>query len=446
MVHPHAAGIDVGNESHFAAVPPDRDARPVREFGSWTADLVRMAEWLKSCGIETVALQSTGVYWMAAYEVLEQSGLEVYLVNARHTKNLPGRKSDVQESQWLMKLHRFGLLRNSFQPPQQIRAVRTVWRLRDRHVKDAGRSIQQMQKALTKMNVQLANVISDLSGVTGQAIVRAILAGQRDPHELAALRDRRIRASEEEIVRSLEGNWQDDVLFELRQVVEAYDFHQKQIAECDRQLERWLATVAAAPPPAASAARAETPAHPPAAGKAGKKRRAATANAPQFNLAAELERIAGVDLTKIDGIDVMTAQTVLAELGPDMRAWATENHFSSWLGLSPAPNISGGRVINHEPRRVRNRVAHALRMAASTLIRSQSYLGARYRHLRTKLGAPKAMKAMARHLACLVYRMLTKGQPWVDRSAQHFEHKHTQRELARLNRKASALGMRLVAV
>src|ERR1039458_9304720 len=210
IVHPDAAGIDVGNASHFVAVPAGRDPHPVREFGSWTADLRRMAAWLKSCGIRTVAMQSTGVYWIAVQEILGQAGFEVYLVNARGTKNLPGRKSDVQECQWLMKLHTYGLLRNSFRPPEEIRSVRTVWRLRDRLVKDAGRAIQQMQKALTTMNVQLANVISDLSGVTGLANVRALVAGKRDPWELAKLRDKRISASEAEIAHSLEGNWRDD--------------------------------------------------------------------------------------------------------------------------------------------------------------------------------------------------------------------------------------------
>jgi len=245
VVHADAAGIDVGNGSHFVAVPPGRDERPVREFGSWTADLRQMATWLKCCGIRTVAMQSTGVYWIAVQEVLEQEGLEVYLVNARGTKNLPGRKSDVQECQWLMKLHTYGLLRNSFRPPEEIRAVRTIWRLRDRWVKDAGRAIQQMQKALTIMHVQLANTISDVSGVTGMAILRAILAGERDPRKLAKLRDKRISASEDEIAHSLEGNWRADVLFELQQVVEAYDFYQTQMAVCDQRLQkrgRWGST------------------------------------------------------------------------------------------------------------------------------------------------------------------------------------------------------------
>ena len=214
IVNPHAAGIDVGNESHYVAVPPSRDATPVQEFGSWTADLVRMCEWLQACRIETVVMQATGVYWIALYDQLRERGMQVVVVNAQYTKNVPGRKSDIQESQWLMKLHTYGLLRNSFQLESEMEKVRTIWRLRDRHVKEAGRAVQHMQKALTKMNLQLANVISDISGVSGQAIIGAILRGERDPYKLADLKHERVRASREEVARSLEGKWRPDVLFE----------------------------------------------------------------------------------------------------------------------------------------------------------------------------------------------------------------------------------------
>jgi hypothetical protein len=243
VIHSDAAGIDVGSKSHFVAVPAGRDAQPVQEFGSWTADLQRMAAWLKSCGIRTVAMQSTGVCWIAVQEILEREGSEVYVVNARGTQNLPGRQSDVQECQWLRKLHTYGLLRHSFRPPEEIRAVRTIWRQRDRLVQEAGRAIQQMQKALTTMNIQLANAISDITGVTGLSIIRAIPQGQRDPWELAKLRNPGIRASEEEVAHSLEGNWREDVLFELGQVVEGYDFYQKQMAACDQQLQKYLAAL-----------------------------------------------------------------------------------------------------------------------------------------------------------------------------------------------------------
>src|SRR5712671_6785035 len=244
VIHPDAAGIDIGNESHYAAVPPSRDSQPVREFRCTTAELKAMAAWLQQCRIRTVAMQSTGVYWVAVYDILEEAGLEVYLVNARDTKNLPGRKSDVQESQWLMKLHTYGLLRNSFRPPQEIRTMRTYWRQRNDLVQSAGRHILRMQKAMTQMNLQLANVLSDVSGVTGQAIIKAILAGERDPHKLAAFRNWRVKATQEQIARSLEGNWQEDLLFVLKQEHEGYEFCQKQMAECDRQLKQYLQQMA----------------------------------------------------------------------------------------------------------------------------------------------------------------------------------------------------------
>src|SRR5713226_4929023 len=240
VVHPDAAGIDIGNESHYVAVPPTRDNESVRRFGCTTAELKEMADWLKQCGIRTVAMQSTGVDWIAVYDILEAAGLEVYLVNARETKNLPGHKSDVQESQWLMKLHTYGLLRNSFRPSQEIRTMRTYWRQRNDLIRSAGRQIQRIQKALTQMNLRLANVLSDVSGVTGQAIIKAILTGERDPRKLAAFRDKRVKASEEEIARGLEGNWQEDLLFLLKQEQEGYEFCQKQIAECAARLEQYL--------------------------------------------------------------------------------------------------------------------------------------------------------------------------------------------------------------
>jgi transposase len=449
IVHPDAAGIDVGNDSHFVAVPSGRDAQPVQEFGSWTADLQRMAAWLMACGIGTVAMQSTGVYWIAVQEVLEEAGLEVYLVNARGTKNLPGRKSDVQECQWLMKLHTYGLLANSFRPAEEIRMVRTIWRQRDRLVKDAGRAIQQIQKALTTMNIRLANAISDVSGVTGLAIIRAILEGERDPRELAKLRDPRIQASEEEVMRSLEGHWSDDVLFELKQVVESYDFYQRQMVECDQELRKYLAVlpdrrrerevvVADTVPTKGSKKRRRSKAE-----RKGKTRRK---NQPGFDLQAELHRAFGVDLTRIDGIDILTGQVILSEVGPDLSGFPDEDHFASWLELAPRRNITGGKVISQKSRESKNRVANALRMAAESLSRSDSYLGARYRRLRGRKGGKRAVKATARHMACLVYRLLTKGQDYVDRGAAYFEKKRTEREVVGLQRKATELGMRLVPV
>jgi transposase len=443
IVHRDAAGIDVGNESHYAAIPEGRDAQSVREFGSWTADLERMAEWLKSCGIRTVVMQSTGVYWVALFDVLRRYGLEVNLVDARATKNVPGRKSDVQECQWLLKLHVFGLLRACFLPAPEIHRVRTVWRLRDQHVKEAGREIQHMQKALTEMNVQLHNVISDLSGVTGLAIVREIVAGERDAEQLAELRDRRIQASREEIVHSLQGHWKDDVLFELQQAVQAYDFFQQQITACDKQLKQYLAALPTRE--SKTSPKAETSA---GEGQPRKKKKARAykpqGHQPAFDLEAELNRVLGVNAKTVSGIDVLTIQTVVAEVGTDLRAWKTEAHWASWANLAPKRDISGGKVIRHVRQHRTNRVGTAFRMAAQSLIRSDSYLGAKYRHLRARLGGIKACKAMARTLACIFYRLLTKGEAYVDRGAREFERKHEQRELTTLQRRARAIGMQLV--
>jgi transposase len=436
VVNPHAAGIDVGNQSHFVAVPPDRDDQAVQEFGCWTADLARMCHWLQACRIDTVAMQATGVYWIPLYDQLERHGIRVVLANAQHTKNVPGRKSDVQESQWLMKLHTYGLLRDSFRLETDMEQVRTIWRLRSRHVQEAGRAVQHMQKALTKMNVQLANVLSDLSGVSGQAIIAAILEGERDPYRLAALADRRVQAGREEVARSLEGNWRDDVLFELRQAVDTYQFAHRQMAACDQQLERLVAALPARVIPGSDPAGVPSTIL---------RRHKARGNAPSFDLKSELRRIGGVDLTSIEGIDIMTAQTILSEIGTDLSAFPSESHFASWLGLTPSKDISGGKVIGPGRRKVQNRVAMALRMAATTLLHSKSYLGARYRHLRNRLPSKAAaVKAMAHYLARLVYRLLTQGQAWVDRGAARFENHRAQAELASLSARAAARGLQLV--
>lgn len=433
VVHPDAAGIDIGNERHYVAVPPKRDSEPIRPFGCTTAELRAMADWLKQCGIRTVAMQSTGVYWIPVYDILENAGFEVYLVNARDTKNLPGKKTDVQESQWIMKLHTYGLLRNSFRPVQEIRVMRNYWRQRNDLVQSAGRHIQRMQKVLTQMNVQLANMISDLSGVTGQKIIKAILAGERDAWELAGYRDPRVKASRLEIARSLEGNWQDDLVFVLKQEQEAYEFCQRQIAECDCLLAEYLKqredrTGGASLPE-------ET-----RKGRLKKKK----GNAPRFDLREELFRMTGTDLTRIDAIDVMTAMTIVSEAGTDMSKWSTENHFVSWLRLSPNNRISGGKVIGRGRLPTNNRLTQSFKMAAMTLRQSKTYLGAQFRRLRTRLGAPVAIKAMAAKLARLVYRMLRYGMQYVDKGTDLYEARHRQREICSLKRKAAQLGLKVL--
>jgi transposase len=440
VVHRNAAGIDVGNEEHYVAIAPTQDEVPVQRFNCFTAELIRMAVWLKGRGVQTVAMQSTGVYWIPLYDILEEHGIEVYLVNARDTKNLPGRKTDVQESQWLLKLHTYGLLRNSFRPASEIRVLRAYWRQRDQHVKTAGQCVQRIQKALTQMNLQLANVISDLSGKTGLQILRAVVNGERDPAKLADFRDPRIKASREDIIASLRGNWRAELLFQVKQELARYDFCQTQIAECDRELEQQLQSLPELRAGEEKSGTKETQ-RPPK-----KRKRRKDGNIPRFDLHHELQRISGVDLTRIDGIDVMTGQTVISEVGLDMSRWPSENHFASWLGLCPSNELSGGRILKKRTRKVVNRAATAFRMAASTLRTSQSYLGAKFRRLRSRLGPPKAITAMARTLAILFYRMLKFGQDYLDRGTEFYEQRQRDQQLQYLQKKAAQLGLQVVAL
>jgi transposase len=425
----NAAGIDVGNAEHYVAVPAGRDPESVRSFGSFTADLHRMAQWLKACGIETVVMQATGVYWVALYQILEDNGFQVNVVNARHTKTLPGRKTDVLECQWLQKLHTFGLLNNSFRPTEEIRILRTYLRQRENLVAAASKCVQHMQKTLTQMNVQLANVISDISGATGMAILRAIVAGERDPDKLASRKDGRIRATREQIAQSLEGDWREELLFVLQQSLELYDTYLRKIAACDQRIEVHLKTMQSKPgtnqPP------------PPQAPQLRK-------HGARFNLRGHLQRIAGVDLTKIDGLEVQTVQTILSEVGVDMSRWNTEKSFASWLGLCPDNRVSGGKVLKRGTRQVVNRAATALRLAAWSLIRSQSALGANFRRLRSRLGAPKAITAMAHKLARLIYRMLKFGADYIDKGMEAYESRYRQQKMKWLTKQAAALNLQLI--
>jgi transposase len=432
VVHPEAAGIDVGGSEHWVAVSPDRDPEPVRCFGCFTADLREMAGWLVEKGVRSVAMQSTGVYWMPVFEILEQQGLEVYLVNAQHTKNVPGRKSDIQECQWLRKLHAFGLLNNSFQPNDEIRIARRLWRHRGNLVAEASSVVQRMQKVLTEMNMQLSNVLSDISGVSGMKIIQAILDGARDPWELAALVEPGVKATPEDIVKSLEGNWREELLFLLRQHVEFYQIYQNKIRACDLQLRKHLQSLGS---------KLDLRAQPLGPRPKGKQ---ASRNAPAFDLRTELYRITGIDWSQINGIDVLTAQTVIAEAGADLSAFPSEKQFTSWLGLCPTNQQSGKKILNRRTRKVVNRATVAFRNAAMTLVRSQSYLGAQYRRLRTRLGAPKAITAMARKLACLFYRLIKHGQQYVDKGTEYYEARYREQQIRSLAKRAQKLGLQLI--
>lgn len=428
ITHPNAAGIDIGSAFHFVAVPPDRDEQSVREFASFTVDLNALANWLTACGVDTVAMESTGVYWIPLYELLESRGFTVLLVNARHVKNVSGRKSDVLDCQWLQQLMTYGLLSGAFRPAEAICVLRSLWRQRAMLLKSQGTHVQHMQKALTQMNIQLANVISDVVGETGQKIVRAIVAGEHDGQVLAALKNGRIRASSEEIAKSLQGNWRTEHLFALKQALDAFDFIGTQLAECDGQIEAQLQNL-------------NTHDGEPAKGK----RRSRARNAPKFDLRTQLFKVCGVDLTRIDGIDVTTALAVISETGADMSRFATVGHFTSWLGLCPGTKITGGKVMSGKTKRVVNRASQALRLAAAALRTSKSALGAYFRRMCSRMDKPKAVAAAAHKLARLIYTMLTKGEEYTDRGQDYFEERYRERVLHNLNQRAKKLGMQLIA-
>lgn len=427
LTHPNAAGIDIGSASHFVAVPPDRDDEPVREFKSFTPELNALADWLQVCGVDTVAMESTGVYWIPLYELLDRRGFTVLLVNARHVKNVSGRKSDVLDCQWLQQLMTYGLLRGAFRPADAVCALRSLSRQREMLLRSQGRHVQHMQKALTQMNIQLANVISDVVGETGQKILRAIVAGERDGQRLAAMKNVRIRASTEEIAKSLEGNWRAEHLFVLKQALAAFDFIGTQLSECDREIEAQLESLRA---------HEGDPAR-------GKKRSRAR-NAPRFDLRAHLFRMCGVDLTRIDGIDVTTALAVISEVGTDMSRFPTVKHFACWLGLCPGTKITGGKVMSGKTKRCANRAAQALRLAAAALRSSQSALGAYFRRMCARMDKPKAVTAAAHKLARLIYTMLTKGEEYTDQGQDYYEERYRQRVLRQLSQRAEKLGMKLV--
>jgi len=429
QINRNAAGIDIGGEEVYVAVPPDRDAESVRSFPTFTADLRRMAEWLKACRIETVAMESTGVYWIPVYDILEAEGFEVYLVNARHLKNVSGRKTDVLDCQWIQQLHTYGLLSPSFRPPEQVVAIRSLVRHREMLVQYRSAHIQHMQKALTVMNLRLTNVLSDISGVTGLKIIRAIVAGERDPKKLAQFRDERCAKSETEIAKSLEGHYKPEQVFVLKQALELYDFYDQQLRGCDLQLEAMYRQFG---PP-------ENPGTPPPSPRTRKRRK----NQAHFDLAPALYRMTGVDLTQIDGVDELTIQKVLSETGTDMNRWPTVKHFASWLRLCPNNRITGGKIQQTGVQPTKNQASTALRVAAASLKHSDSALGAYYRRMRARNGAPAAVTATAHKLARIIYFMLKDRKPYHDMGSDYFEQQHRDRAIRNLNRQATRLGFRL---
>jgi transposase len=433
QINLNAAGLDIGDDEIYAAVPEGRDTVSVKVFPTFTADLYRLADWLKVCGVTTVAMESTGVYWIPIYEVLEERGFEVYLVNARHLKNVTGKKTDILDCQWIQQLHTYGLLRASFRPPEEICAVRALVRHRHSMIESSSREIQHMQKALQQMNIKLTNVISDLTGETGMKIIRDIVAGERNPHQLAHHRNNHCAKSEDEIAEALRGHYKPEHVFVLRQAVETYDFFRQQIRACDVELEKRYAAFEA------QVDLTEKPLSPPkhAPRKSG-------CHTPEFNLREYLYQMTGVDLTRVDGLEALTVQDVLSHTGVDMSPWPTVKHFTSWLTLCPHNDKTGGKVIKSHTRKSQNRAAAALRMASQSLVHSQSALGSYCRHMQAKLGKAEGITATAHKLARIIYTMLKNHTEYQDLGAEQYENQIRERAVKNLKRKAKQLGFDLI--
>jgi transposase len=429
-INRRAAGVDIGATFHVAAVPVDLDTEPVRSFRSFTADLDQLADWLVKLGITTVAMESTGVYWIPLFEILEARGLEVVLVNARDAKNVPGRKTDVNDAQWIQQLHTYGLLRASFRPTADIAALRAYLRHRERLVEYAASHVQHMQKALMQMNLQLHHVVSDITGVTGMTILRAIVAGERSPDVLAQHRDVRCKASVDTIRDALIGNYRSEHLFALRQAIELHDTYGAKLKDCDVEIEQALSAL---PKDEEVASPAPKP-----------RSRKVQKNEPSFDIRTLLYTLLGVDLTQIHGFGPYSVLRIVAECGADMTRWRTAKHFTSWLTLAPGNKISGGKVLSSRTRRSANRATSLLRLAAVSVGKTSTALGAFFRRLASRIGAAKAVTATARKLAVLFYNTLRHGTAYVDPGANYYEERYRQRTITNLRRRADALGFALV--
>ena len=430
VINPDAAGIDIGSREHYVCVSADRDEKNVRKFAAFTSDLKAMRDWLKKCGVKTIAMESTGVYWIPVFQVLETSGFEVVLVNARHVKNVPGRKTDVQDCQWLQQLHSYGLLSGSFRPKDQICELRSFTRQRDRLTKNAATHVNRMQKALNEMNIQLHHVISDITGVTGISIIKAIIAGERDANKLAAFRDYRIKSDVKTIIKALEGDYRKEHLIVLKQALDIYEFYLKQISECDKEIEACYKEF----------------------DKRGdgklinNTKQYRSKNAPKFDLQQSLYNAAGVDFTAIPGLSELSVQTIVSEVGLDMDKWSTEKHFTSWLGLSPSNRITGGKVFDTRTRKVENKASMAFRMAAFNLGRGKSALAGFYRRIKSRAGVPKAITATARKLACMFYRLLRYGQNYIEKGVEIYEKQYQEIMVKNFQKQATKLGFSVIKI
>lgn len=425
-----AAGIDIGSEHHMVAVPEGRAEVAVREFSTFTADLNALADWLQQCGVTTVAMESTGVYWIPLFELLERRGFEVKLVDARHVKNVTGRKSDILDCQWIQQLHTYGLLAGAFRPADEICVLRSYLRQREMLTQTASMHIQHMQKALQQMNLLLHNVVSDITGVTGMKIIKELLAGERDPRVLASNRNKQCHNDRATIAKSLVGNYREEHLFALRQAVDLYEIYQTKIGDCDEAIVKQLS------------AQPDVKDEPPPPGQ--KLTPARDRQRGGVNVRDLLFKKSGVDLFAIPGLGADTLLVLTSEVGFDLSPWKTVKHFSSWLSLCPGTKISGGKVLSRKVKRNPNRAAQAFRMAAATLARSQSALGAFYRRVKSRTGGKQAITATAHKIARIYYALLTQGTTYVEMGQKAYEQKYQERRLKHLTTQAKSLGFQLV--
>lgn len=436
VVNPNAAGIDIASKEHWVCVPKRRDEENIKRFSAFTCDLYAIARWLKKCSITTVAMESTSVYWIPLFQILESEGFEVYLVNAKHFKNVPGRgKTDRLDCQWLQKLHSFGLLRASFRPNDQICQIRTLLRYRESLIRMNAKHTQHMHKALDQMNIKLGKVIDDITGVSGTKIISAILDGQRDPEKLADLCDYRIKAGREEIIKSLEGDYRREHLFTLKQSLQLYRFTTEQIVSCDNEIENFLQHMDD---------KMEVQATFEFFDNKSLKKKKRRSNEPYYNAQRYLLKIVGVDVTKVDGLGASTVQTIVFEVGLDMHKFKTDKHFTSWLGLSPEPNKTGGKDRTQKTRKVQSRAAAAFRLGARSLQHSTCYLGNFFRRVAARRGYAKAVTATARKLAVIYYHMVKEGKEYQALDENFYEQQYKQRVIKNLEKRAKQLGFELV--
>jgi transposase len=424
LINPDCVGIDIGSKVHYVCVPEDRSPEPVQRFESFTEDLERMIIWLKECKIKSVAMESTSVYWIPVYQMLEAAGFEVHLVNAKHIKNVPGRKkTDVEDARWIQKLHSCGLINGSFRPDDQVCAMRSLVRQRKRLTECASTHVLRMQKALTEMNIQLRNVITEITGFSGTAIIKAIIDGERDPIVLAKFAHPHLTNRRDMIAKSLHGDYRKEHLYVLKQEFELYEIFQQKIIELDEEINDHYQKF-------------DKKNHNDKKLEAKKK----TTNSPKIDIRQNVYDISGVDLTKIPGLGETTIQTIISEVGFDMSKWKTEQNFSSWLGLSPMNKITGEKVFKSRTNKVKNRASEAFRMAAQSVSRTQTALGAFFRRIKSRAGAPKAITATARKISCLFYRLLKFGENYVEQGIELYEQKYKENVIKTLEKLAKQVG------